>query len=323
MRLDKLDLNLFVLFDALYRERSVTRVAAALNLTQPAVSNALSRLRQAVDDPLFQRTPEGMAPTPVAESIVGDVREALALLRRAVGVTAHFDPATSVKTFRLGMNDLAESLLLPRLRGRVSEQAPKVSIASYYIDRDSAADELKAGRSDLLLDAPVFNARGLEQRHLAAFPYVVAMRPGHPLARRRLTERAYLAAEHLHVSSRRRGRGQVDIALRNRGQRRQVMMRVQNYLVAARITQQTDLLWTVPAVLLPLLDLAWRPLPFAVDPLVWHLFWDSNIDADPANRWMRECLQRLVTEVVASPIGPAAGTAARTTAAARRSSASS
>lgn len=297
MRLDKLDLNLFVLFDTLYRERSVTRVAVLLNLTQPAVSNALARLRRAFDDPLFIRTPDGMAPTPVADSIVGDVREALTLLRRSVGVNARFDPATSEKAFRLGMNDLAESLLLPGLRAVVGECAPRVSIASYYVSRDSAAEELKAGRSDLLLDAPVFNARGLEQAHMADIPYVVAMRRGHPLARRKLGEDAYLAAEHLHVSSRRRGRGQVDIALHERGLRRRVVMRVQNYLVAARIAGQSDLLWTMPRVLLPLVDLAWRPLPFVVPPLVWHLFWHGNADSDPANRWMRERLRVLVGSV--------------------------
>lgn len=298
MRLDQIDLNLFVLFDALYRERNVTRVAQQLNLTQPAVSNALGRLRQSFDDPLFLRTPDGMQPTPVADSIVADVREALALLRRSVGVTARFDPATSQKTFRLGMNDLAESLLLPSLQAQLATTAPGIAVASYYVDRAAAAEELKSGRSDLLLDAPVFNARELQQLPLARLPYVVAMRRGHPLARRKLTAKTYLAAEHLHVSSRRRGRGQVDIALHSMGQRRRVAMRVQNYLVAARIAQQTDLLWTVPEVLLPLLDLASRPLPFTVAPLEWNLFWHSNADNDPANRWMREALRDQVQQLL-------------------------
>ncbi|TXS96058.1 LysR family transcriptional regulator [Parahaliea maris] len=298
MRLDQVDLNLFVLFDALYQERNVTRVAQQLNLTQPAVSNALGRLRQSFDDPLFIRTPDGMQPTPVADSIVADVREALSLLRRSVGVTARFDPAISEKTFRLGMNDLAESLLLPSLQARLAETAPGVAVASYYVDRATAAEELKAGRSDLLLDAPVFNARELQQLPLARLPYVVAMRRGHPLARRKLTEKAYLAAEHLHVSSRRRGRGQVDIALHSLGLRRRVAMRVQNYLVAARIAQQTDLLWTMPGVLLPLLDLVSRPVPFAVAPLEWNLFWHNNADNDPANRWMRDCLAEQVQQLL-------------------------
>lgn len=298
MRLDQVDLNLFVLFDALYRERNVTRVALQLNLTQPAVSNALGRLRQSFDDPLFVRTPGGMQPTPVADSIVADVRDALALLRRSVGVTARFDPGASDKTFRLGMNDLAESLLLPSLQQTLAEMAPGVAVASYYVGRADAAEELKAGRSDLLLDAPVFNARELQQRPLASFPYVVAMRRGHPLARRKLTETTYLAAEHLHVSSRRQGRGQVDIALHGLGRRRRVAMRVQNYLVAARIAQQTDLLWTVPGVLLPLVDLASRPLPFEVAPLQWHLFWHGNADSDPANIWMRERLEEQIERLL-------------------------
>ncbi|GAB3279398.1 LysR family transcriptional regulator [Parahaliea aestuarii] len=297
MRLDHIDLNLFVLFDALYRERNVTRVAMQLNLTQPAVSNALGRLRQSFDDPLFLRTPDGMQPTPVAERMVADVREALVLLRRSVGAGARFVPATSDKTFRLGMNDLAESLLLPALQSSLAHAAPGVAVASYYVDRASAVDELRAGRSDLLLDAPVFNARELRHAPLASLPYVVAMRRGHPLARRKMTEKAYLAAEHLHVSSRRRGRGQVEIALHSRNLRRRVSMRVQNYLVAARIAQQTDLLWTVPRVLLPLVDLVSRPLPFPVPPLEWHLFWHGNADGDPANQWLRQRLQALAGDL--------------------------
>jgi len=297
MRLEKLDLNLFVLFDALYRERSVTRVAVQLNLTQPAVSNALARLRQSFDDPLFVRTPGGMTPTPVAESIVADVRDALALLRQSVGANARFEPQSSDRMFRLGMNDLAESLLLPRLHDRVRSLAPRVSIASYYVPRNVAPEDLKTGNSDLLLDAPVGSARDLEHLPVAELPYVVAMRPGHPLLRGRFSQRAYLDAEHLHVSSRRKGRGQVDIALHTRGLRRNVVMRVQNYLVAARIAQQTDLLWTVPQVLLPLLDLQCRELPFPVEPLIWHLFWHSNAGHDPAVLWMREQLRTVIGEL--------------------------
>lgn len=135
VRLDRLDLNLFVVLDAIYRERSVTKVAAQLSLTQPAVSNALGRLRQTFDDPLFVRTPEGMKPTPVADSVINDVRQALTLLGRSVDTLAQFDPKTSDKVFNLGMNDLAESLLLPKLRALLKEQAPGVSITSYYVER--------------------------------------------------------------------------------------------------------------------------------------------------------------------------------------------
>ena len=294
MRLDKVDLNLFVVFDAIYRERNVTRVAMQLHLTQPAVSNALSRLRQTFDDPLFIRTPQGMAPTPVADTVVGDVREALTLLGRSVGVNAQFNPASSEKVFRLGMNDLAESLLLPRLHARVKQQAPKVSITSYYVEREAATEELKSGVIDLLLDSPVINAKELGQEHLTNFSYVVATGADHPLAGRAITEEEYLANHHIHVSSRRKGRGQVDIALHALGHRRNVVMRVQNYLVAARITSETDLLWTAPKVLVDTLPLHSAEPPFSVEPLVWNLYWHKSATDDPANLWMREQIKSLV-----------------------------
>ncbi|MCK7597513.1 LysR family transcriptional regulator [Microbulbifer sp. CAU 1566] len=298
MRLEKVDLNLFVVFDALYREHSVTKVAQLLNLTQPAVSNALGRLRQTFDDQLFVKTREGMSPTPVADSVVKDVRQALVLLGRSVGSNARFDPARSEKVFRLGMNDLAESLLLPRLHEEVRKVAPSVAITSYYVEREAATAELKAGMIDLLLDAPVVNARELGQKPLGQLPYVIAMRPGHPLAATGLTMDDYLSAEHLHVSSRRKGRGQVELALHTQGLRRTIAMRVQNYLVAARITAGTDLLWTVPRVLAQTLPLETAELPFAVEPLSWQLFWHRNADEDPANRWMREMMEAVAQTVL-------------------------
>lgn len=298
MRLDKMDLNLFVVFDSIYRERSVSKAAISLNLTQPAISNALSRLRQAFDDPLFVRSPDGMAPTPVADSIVGDIRAALGLLGRCVGVNARFAPETSEKVFHLGMNDLAESLLLPRLHASIKHRAPKVSVTSYYVAREASADELKAGLIDLLVDASFLNARELSHVHLADLPYVVAVRPGHPLADQPLTVAGYLAAEHLHVSSRRKGRGQMDVALHKLGYRRRVMMRVQNYLVAARIAAETDLLWTVPRVLVDTLPLQLLALPFPVEPLEWNLYWHRHADSDPASQWMRGMVQQVVAEVL-------------------------
>ena len=298
MRLDKVDLNLFVVFDAIYRERSVTRVAVQLNLTQPAVSNALSRLRQTFDDPLFVRTPQGMAPTPVANIVVTDIRNALDLLDRSVGVSARFDPVHSEQVFRLGMNDLAESLVLPRLHARVKELAPKVSITSYYAVREAAIDELKAGLLDVLLDASLVNAKSLGHQHLAKLPYVVAMRQSHPLAQQTISLDDYLQAEHLHVSSRRKGRGQMDIALHTLGYHRNVLMRIQNYLVAARIVEESDLLWTVPKVLADTLSLHVCATPFSIDPLEWNLYWGKNADNDPANLWIRRVLGEVVSEVL-------------------------
>lgn len=297
MRLNKLDLNLFVVFDALYREGGVTKVAVLLNITQPAVSNALSRLRKMFNDPLFVRTPNGMQPTPVAEGMIGDVRQALLLLSNSMAGAQQFEPLRSEKVFSIGMTDLSQVLVLPRLLKQLAELAPGVSINSYYVERERATDELKAGTMDLLIDALLVNAKALEHQQLAAFPYVVAMRNDHPLAQGPLSQDDYLAARHVHVSSRRRGRGQVDSALHALGQQRQVAMRVDNYLVAAQVSSETDMLWAAPEPLTRLFPLQTQPMPINVAPLPLHLFWSKSSTNDPANRWMRDLLASLFLEL--------------------------
>ena len=292
MRLDKIDLNLFVVFDALYRERSVTRVAQLLHLTQPAVSNALGRLRQTFDDQLFVRSPRGMQPTPVAEAICGDIQRALAMLQKSVGSHQQFEPATANRSYQLGMNDLAQALVLPGLRQCLLQQAPNIRIQAHYQGREQGVEQLKSGDLDLLIDAPQLNARELEQSQLGSIPYCLALSAAHPLAANQfISIDDYLAAGHVNVSSRLRGRGQVDLALHNQGLNRQVCMRVQHYAVAARITADSDLLWSGPATALDHPGLVVCDLPFAVEPLAFNLYWHRSADKDPANMWMRELLQ--------------------------------
>ena len=113
MKLSAIDLNLFVVFDALYTEGNLTRAGEIIGITQPAVSNSLSRLRNLFNDPLFVRTADGMVPTPVAQNIVGSVRQSLALMRASVQDSELFDPAASDKRFRLSMTDLTQAIILP------------------------------------------------------------------------------------------------------------------------------------------------------------------------------------------------------------------
>jgi len=290
MRLDRIDLNLFVIFEAIYRERSVTKVAHSLNMTQSGVSNALRRFRETVDDPLFVRTSEGMQPTPVADSVILDVRSGLEAFSRSIGKNAKFDPLHAEKVFHLGMNDLAQSLVLPSLRRVLREQAPNIGISTYYVDRHAAAQELKSGMLDLLIDAPDVQSRDLELQPLVKLPYVVAMRPEHELASAQLNLDNYLSAEHIHVSSRRHGRGQADVALKALGESRKIMMQVQNYWVASSIVQQSDLLWTVPRVLAEKTDLHTVEVPFQVDPLQWGLYWPKSASNDPSFQWLRSLI---------------------------------
>jgi DNA-binding transcriptional LysR family regulator len=290
MRLSQIDLNLFVVFDTIYSRRSLTRAAETLNITQPAVSNSLARLRKVFNDPLFINSRQGMVPTPLADNIVGPVGEALRLLNLSVQQAQHFDPQQANKTFRLSMSDLAETLLLPRLGQSLRETAPGIRIESYYTPRPELARELAAGRIDLAIDAPLLADPQLCHSPLIHSSYVCMMRKHHPLVQSELTLADYLKLGHVHVSSRREGFGHVDAALDRLGHARQIHMRVPHYLVAHEIVLQTDLVLTAPRLHCHAFDACVHKLPLSLEPVELHMFWHRTADQDQANQWLRKQL---------------------------------
>lgn len=294
MQLQQMDMNLFLVLEAIYNERNLTRAAEQLHITQPAVSNALARLRRTLDDPLFTRTPAGMNPTPLTERIMPKIQQALALLGGSLSEERRFDPASARKTLRLSMNDMAETLLLPRLLERLQQLAPGISVESYYVPRDQLVKELAANTLDFGLDIPLATATQLQQQRLVNDRYLCMLRADHPLAERtNLTLEQYLLLEHIHVSSRRSGPGLVDIALNKLGRRRNIKLRVQHYRVAPLVVLRTDLALTVPASLANQYPARLFELPFQIPQMDWHLLWHRNQHDDPANRWLRGQLMEL------------------------------
>ena len=158
MKLSDIDLNLFVVLDAIYTEGNLTRAGEIIGITQPAVSNSLSRLRTLFDDPLFVRTADGMIPTPVAQNIIGSVRQALDLVRSSVQDSEHFDPLKSEKRFRISANDLTEAIQIPPLVRQLKEAAPRVAIECYQVRRRDLNIELASGNLDLAIDVPITRA---------------------------------------------------------------------------------------------------------------------------------------------------------------------
>lgn len=290
MRLQQLDLNLFVVFEAIYRERNLTRVAEQLNITQPAVSNALNRLRERLNDSLFERAHKGMVPTPAAEAMIEQVREALGLLSASIEKPAMFDPSCSHKTVQFAMNDLAESLILGPLLQQVSRQAPGMTISSFSLPRREVIAEFASGRLDFAVDVPVLPMADLCSRPLIQQPYVCAFRPDHPALDKPLTLDAYLNLRHIHVSGRRTGFGFVDHSLNVLGRSRNIQLRVQHYLVAPDIVLDTDLVLTLPRPLAQRFGLVVRPLPFKLATLQLHLLWHRRDDDNGMNRWLRTLL---------------------------------
>ncbi len=290
MRLNQVDLNLFVVFETIYAKRNLTRAAEVLCISQPAVSNALQRMRKTFNDQLFVSTPQGMVPTPVAENIVGRVGEALQLLNASVQEADLFLPENAQKVFRVSMNDLAETLVLPALGEVLQREAPGIRIESYFSSRRDVPGELAAGALDLAIDAPLISDPQLYHSPLMSERYVCMLRKGHPLADLPLSLDRYLALGHIHISSRREGLGHVDAALNKLGKPRKIQMRVQHYMMAPLIAMRTDLALTAPLRLVQGYDAIQLELPFKLSAMESHLYWHRSADRDQANIWLRDKL---------------------------------
>lgn len=290
MSLKQIDLNLFLVFDAIYTQRNITRAAEVLCITQPAASNALSRLRSSLNDPLFVRTPKGMAPTPLANSMVHQVREALKLFNACVHMGDTFNPLTADNTFHVSMNDVAETLLLPQILAKLQEQAPRVSLTSYRLPRKDLQKELASGQLSLAVDIPGIVHPDLVSRPLNSSPYVCLVRPDHPEVGDRLTLDQYLELGHVHISSRRYGAGHVDRALSEMGLKRNIQLRMQYYLVVPSLLNRSNLALTAPLQFAEGTELKILDLPFEVPKQEWSLYWHRSADQDQASTWFRQLI---------------------------------
>lgn len=292
MKLSDIDLNLFVVFDAIYSEGNLTRAGEIIGITQPAVSNSLSRLRNLFDDPLFVRTADGMVPTPVAQNIVGPVRQALGHIRASVQEAESFSPVDSDKQFRVSMTDLTQDLLLPGLVASVKAAAPMVGLDCYQVRRRDMNIELASGNVDLAIDIPLTPDPQIRQSKLFSHDHVCVYRSGHPIASETLNLDRYLELDHVHVSSRRGGLGHVDLVLGKMSRRRKIAVRTQHYLTTGRLVANTDMVLTAPSMLAELIrsnyDVEMQDLPFEVPSLETYLYWHESTDSDQANQWMRD-----------------------------------
>jgi DNA-binding transcriptional LysR family regulator len=270
MQLNKVDLNLFLVFDVIYRERNLTKAAETLHITQPAVSNALSRLRNTYNDKLFVRQSGNMVPTPLAENIIERVRLALVNLESSLYDHDDFDPATSRRRFSFSMNDTSESYLLPLLMAYLQKEAPGIYIESYAVQ--------------------------LTHQELTQDRFICVARKNHPEIQDSLTLEQYLHLPHIHISSRRKGQGYIDLHLNRLGLQRNILLRVQHSRAAPPIVAKTNMLLTIPESLARDQDnLQIFDLPFDLPKLDWHLYWPSNYSNDKAHRWMREAIFRIFT----------------------------
>ena len=299
MKLSDIDLNLFVVFDAIYREQNLTRAGEIIGITQPAVSNSLARLRTLFNDPLFVRTSEGMVPTPVAQNIIGAIRQSLELMRSSVQESESFKPRLSDKRFRISMTDLTQAMLLPDLFEDMKKKAPRVAIECYQVHRRDMNIELASGNLDLAIDIPLTPDPQIKQRRLIKHPYVCLVSKKNPFLKGELTTQKYLQLQHIHISTRRGGLGLVDLALGKMGKKRNIILRTQHYLAAPNLLKNTNFALTIPQAFADLVakssDTTYLQLPFEVPPLETFLYWHESTDSDQSNKWMRDLISESYT----------------------------
>src|SRR5262249_47774120 len=246
MHLSSVDLNLFVVFDTIYAEGGITRAGRRLNLSQPAISHALGRLREMFDDPLFTRHGHAMTPTPLARRMAEPIRQALQGLEVTLSKVDRFDAASATKRFVVGMRDAQESAVLAPFMRAIARAAPRVDISVVRTERRDIERELSAGTLDVGLGVMVPPPEEIRRQHLGVEWLTVVARRRHPSVGGNLKLDTYLAQEHIAVSSRRRGLSAEDFELGRHNLRRRVRLRCQNYFAACRVASETDLIVTMP-----------------------------------------------------------------------------
>src|ERR1700752_3892196 len=246
MELNDIDLNLLVIFERLLVEGRVSRVADGLGVSQPAVSNALARLRKLLGDELFLPTPRGMQPTPFAEQLAEPVGHALGTIRGALNKRNSFDPASSERAFRIGMTDIGEIYFLPPLMEELLRVAPAVAVSTVRNHTVKLRDEMEAGHVDIALGFLPGLKAGFFQRRLFRHRYVCLFRKGHPLDKRKMSLGEFSQADHVVVVSEGTGHGKVDEQLERAGIKRKVRLTVPHFVAVGHILHSTDMVATVP-----------------------------------------------------------------------------
>jgi DNA-binding transcriptional LysR family regulator len=299
-----LDLNLLRVFDAVMTEQNLTRAAGHLAMTQPAVSNAIKRLRESLGDDLLIRTAYGVKPTPRAEQLWPAVRSALSGLEAAV-MPETFDVSKTHATFRMAMADATAAFWLPSLMRAIELEAPGVNVRMVPLTTREPRPMLLRGDVDLAVGffpgvaAQLSSDTSSPIRHerLYSGRYVCVMRKDHPLAKEELTLDRYCAANHLLVSFSGRAHGLSDEALAQLGKERRILLTVNQFFTAGRVVANSDLITVLPKHLIASTGnadaLVWRELPYDLPAVNIDMLWHERDARSPAHTWLRKHFQAM------------------------------
>jgi DNA-binding transcriptional LysR family regulator len=304
MNINSIDLNLFLVFQAIYATRSVTLAGDRLGMTQSAVSNALKRMRERFNDALFVRSADGMVPTPVAERLIAPIEEGIACLVQAVDQGRTFEPETSSRIFRLAVNDIGQLVMMPELLSVARGIAPGVRFETVDVSMADARQRMLHGQIDIALGSWESMGPSFYQQRLFDETFVVLMSKASPLgARERIELDDYLAAEHIAYRPQGTTDSQLQQTLDRAGalDRRRVVLTAAHSLGLTSIVATSGLLLTAPARLARAMvasraDLRSVDAPFEVRPFEIRQQWHERFHQDSGNRWLRELIFGLFHE---------------------------
>ena len=291
MKISSFDLNLFVILNAIYTEGSLTKAAEVVGITQPAVSNALSRLRERFNDDLFVRTGSGMVPTQKTENIIKDIQNALTLMQHSVNEPDTFDEKATTRTFKLSLGDISEGRVLPYIMKEIDKNAKNISVGSYAYKRSDQVHALATNNLDFVVDPVIPASDEINSFKVFEDDFVAIHREGHPISEiENPTIDDILAQDHLHVSSRKRGLHLIDVELDKIGYRRKVALRCQHFLIAPTIIKSTDMLLFATRSFAKAHNLPFLEIPAEIPSMEYFLIWHKSDEGDGGHIWMKELI---------------------------------
>lgn len=290
-----LDIRLLRVLASIYVLRSVSAAARELDMSQPGLSTALSRLRRQFDDPLFTRTTAGMEPTRRARELIGPVRRILQTVEHELLSPPEFDPATSTKEFRLALSDIGEGIYLPLAIRSIQDTAPGISLRTVVMRPRELEEAMAAGEVDLAAGFfPDFRGTQVIQRRVGVHSFTAIARAGHPAARKALTLEQYAQLGHIVVEAPGRSQEVFDQFLRERRIRLKVLLRTPHFMSVPVVVAETDAVAIVPQALADFVrnygGIEELPLPFVPPVFQVNLFWHRSAQNDPSNVWLRQLM---------------------------------
>ncbi len=306
MNVANFDLNLLVVFNAIYEEKSLTRAGQRLRLTQPAISHSLNRLRSAFNNQLFVRHGNNMVPTPLAEKMMPDVAEVLGLTEKMFQGWEVFEPSQSSRTFLIGIQDYPMLVVLPRLLEIMDVIAPNINIKTSHLRKEDRKTALEEGKLDMVIGVKQEFGSNIDHQYLFRDQEVCIMRKNHPDIGATLTLEQYTAAEFIGLSVSEYEVQAIDVKLEEIGKKRNIRLIVENEVNIPHLVARSDFLANVVALVADaysdLLPIKIMPLPIPITDISFYQYWHKRHDKEPAHVWLRQTIKSICESINAEPV---------------------